>query len=53
MDIKIKEMAEDMEKLLKDLEIHRTSSDLLNHKKLDELYQIYYRMQEYLEDKHI
>ena len=49
MDIKIKEMAEDIGVLLKELETKRLDLDPLNNSKLDELYRIYYRMQEYLD----
>ena len=49
MDIRIKEMAKEIGALLKELETKRLELDPLNNSKLDELYRIYYRMQEYLD----
>ena len=50
LQIRNKEMLEDLQKTIKEFEIKRIETDLLNTDKYADLYEVYYRLLESLND---
>lgn len=49
LSIRNKMIMEDIETLIKELEIKRTEEDLLNRNKFDSLYEVYYKLKFYFD----
>ena len=50
LQIRNKEMLEDLQKIIKEFEMKRIETDLLNTNKYADLYKLYYRLLESLND---